>query len=75
MRRLIQIAALVAAGWFAWDYFVVQGRVSLPERPRYEPKEGGEVRREPGRGLNPFVTDTDHGAAPQRPRVPDVPGR
>ncbi|MGH7821053.1 MAG: hypothetical protein ACREQ9_14915, partial [Candidatus Binatia bacterium] len=60
MRALIKLLAVIAALYFAWDYFVVRGGGGL-ELPEPRPVPTGEpLRREPGRGLNPFVTDTDH---------------
>ncbi|MGH7860243.1 MAG: hypothetical protein ACREQY_23185 [Candidatus Binatia bacterium] len=75
MGRMIKILALIAALYFAYDYFIVRGGGSAFRLPAPRAVPTGEpVHREPGRGLNPFVTDTDHAAPPQRPRVPDVPG-
>ena len=79
MGRIVKVALVAAALWFAWDWFYVKGNdlASLFPSPPQKPTpaaEGGELRREPGRGLNPFVTDPGHGAPPQRPRVPDIPG-
>jgi hypothetical protein len=71
------ILVLGAAAYYAYGHFVVRGGGlpwELPKPPRMSTPPAGELRREPGRGLNPFITDVDPPPA-QRPRVPDVPGR
>lgn len=80
MARLLKIAVLVVALWLAWDWFYVKGNdlsSLFPETPAQPTpaagESGREMRREPGRGLNPFVVDPGHGSAPQRPRVPSIP--
>ena len=42
---------------------------SASPAPTLEP--GGRL----GGGLNPFVVDPGHGSAPQRPPMPNIPGR
>ncbi len=78
MRKLITILALLGALYYGSDYFVVKGNrlpLTLPERKPFHPVEGEkELVREPGRGLNPFVTDEGPSSPPQRPPVPKVPG-
>jgi hypothetical protein len=74
MRRLITILAVLAALYFAYDYFVTKGGENPFRLPAPRPVPTGEtLRREPGRGLNPFVTD-EVAPPPQRPAMPDVPG-
>ncbi|MGH7897001.1 MAG: hypothetical protein ACREQQ_03565 [Candidatus Binatia bacterium] len=77
MGGLIKLLLLAAALYLAYGYFV-RGDTGLsswlPQPPRMRTPEDGEPRREPGRGLNPFVLDGDPAPAPQRPRIPDIPG-
>jgi hypothetical protein len=78
MRRLVTLLILAAAAYYAYDYFVVRGGASkwqLPQASEPAKSPPGERRREPGGGLNPFVTDEGPGSPPQRPRVPDIPGQ
>ena len=79
MGRLLSWLILAAALYYAYDHFVVKGGdnpLRLPEPRPLRQYEGETERvREPGRGLNPFVADTDHGSAPQRPPMPKIPGR
>lgn len=79
MPGWLKLAIVGAAAYFAYDYFVTQEHWKDWQLPGATEVPAEDVRKEdlqrsPGRGLNPFVTDDMPGSAPQRPRVPKIPG-
>lgn len=62
MARWILTLVVIAAVY--WYYHREPTPITTPTTPAAtEPA----LLREPGRGLNPFVIDSDHAAPPQRP--------
>ena len=78
--RLLKLAILAAAAYFAYDYLVVQEHWrdwKLPEPakpPAGQTFKPEDMQRSPGRGLNPFVLDDMPGSGPKRPPMPSIPG-
>ena len=82
MKQLLKFAIVAAAAYFAYDYFVVQGKWEewkpvAPKKQEAPPDAKPEdFQRHPGRGLNPFTTDDMPGGAPaRRPPMPKIPGQ
>jgi hypothetical protein len=74
MTRWVLLALAAVAAWWLYTHGTLGPAVVVdgPAEIRPTPAEpGGRL----GGGLNPFVADTDHGSAPQRPQVPSGIGR